>query len=170
MAVRASSAAETPTVVQGVQLTLLALWLGASGFFALAVAPAAFDALPSRELAGALVGRLLPILFWSGAAIGFVVIALEALGGEPRYRMGRAVAVAGVVAACLVAQLAIAPRIAALRAGMSVSLAEMAADDPQRIAFGRLHMWSVAWLGAAVLAAIIAITLLLIILRTRGKP
>src|SRR5688572_24661680 len=77
MAPRASSAGEPATILPGVQLALLGPWIGASGFFAVAVAPAAFAALPSRELAGALVGRLLPILFWSGATVGLVVLLLE---------------------------------------------------------------------------------------------
>jgi hypothetical protein len=169
MALRGSSGPETPRSVPEAQLALVGLWLGASGFFSLAVAPAAFAALPSRELAGALVGRLLPILFWSGAVVGVVLIALELLGGEQRYRVGRVVSAAVVVSACMVAQLAIAPRIAALRAAMSVSLADLAADDSQRIAFGRLHLWSVAWLGAAMLAAMVAAALVLIILRRRGR-
>jgi hypothetical protein len=157
-------------LARSLQLALLGVWLGASAFFALAVAPAAFAALPSRELAGALVGRLLPILFWSGALIGIALLGLERLGGTRRYRMGRTLAAATVASACLIAQLAIAPRIAALRAGMSVSLADMAANDPQRVAFGRLHLWSVAWLGAGIVGAMTAVTLLLIILRTRGRP
>ena len=53
-------------------ITLLAAWLGATIIVGAVVAPAAFAVLPSRTLAGALVGRVLPPLFWSGVAVGFV--------------------------------------------------------------------------------------------------
>src|SRR5687767_5964694 len=145
-----SSAPDGRTIVPGAQLVLLALWLGAAAFFASAVAPASFAVLPSRELAGALVGRLLPLLYWSGAALGIALMALEAAHHQTRFRRARLAAAAVTGAACLVAQLSIAPRIASLRAGMTGPLASLPPDDPQRILFGRLHMLSVAWLAVAI--------------------
>jgi len=47
------------------QLATLAVWLGAALFFSVAVAPALFAVLPSRTLAGEVVGRLLPGIFYS---------------------------------------------------------------------------------------------------------
>jgi hypothetical protein len=41
------------------------------------VAPAAFRVLPTRALAGALVGEVLPVLFWAGAVTG--ALAFRAL-------------------------------------------------------------------------------------------
>ncbi len=151
------------------QVVLLALWLGASAFLALVVAPTAFAALPSRAEAGELVGRVLPILFWVGAATGVAVLGLDLLGRELRFRPGRAVAAGAVVVACLAAQVGIAPRISALRATMTAPLAALPVGDPQRIMFGRLHMWSVAGLGVAILAALVALTLAVIILRSRAR-
>jgi hypothetical protein len=46
---------------------LLAAWLGAGMLLAAVVAPAAFAVLPSRTLAGALVGRVLPTVFIAGS-------------------------------------------------------------------------------------------------------
>ena len=130
---------------------LVALWLGAAAFFALTVAPSAFAALPSRELAGAVVGRVLPVLFWSGAAVGALLVLLEARGPRAGHWRVRMVASSSIAVACLIAQLAIAPRIASLRSEMREPLASLAPTDPQRVAFGRLHMFSVAWLGVAML-------------------
>ena len=45
---------------------MLALWLGAAGFFSAAVAPALFAVLPTRTLAGEVVGRVLPVVFYVG--------------------------------------------------------------------------------------------------------
>jgi len=55
-------------------IALLAAWLGAACFVASVVAPAAFDVLPTRTLAGALVGRVIPVLFWSGVIVGVLVL------------------------------------------------------------------------------------------------
>ena len=49
---------------------------------------------------------------------------------------------------CAVAQLAIAPRIDAVRSSIPGAVESLAADDPRRVLFGRLHAVSVGWLGA----------------------
>lgn len=134
---------------------LLALWLGASALFTLVVARAAFAVLPTRTLAGALVGRVLPVLFVTGIIVGVVVVALE--WHALRDRWARAAAGATMVAACAVAQFYVAPRIAQLREAISGPLDALAASDPQRAAFGRLHAISVAWLGVAIVAALLGL-------------
>ena len=62
-----------------------------------------------------------------------------------------------MVAACAVAQFVVAPRIERLRAEIGGPLEALAADDPRRAAFGRLHGISVAWLGVAMIAAVVAL-------------
>src|SRR6476660_908708 len=94
-----------PTLIA---VALLAAWLGAATVFAAVVAPAAFDVLPSRTLAGALVGRVLPVLFWSGVVVGVATAWLGARLPQSPSRMAAAVV---IVVSCLVAQLFIAPRI-----------------------------------------------------------
>lgn len=148
------------------QIVILALWLGAAVFFSAVVAPSAFAALPSRELAGALVGRVLPVLFLTGGTIGVVALALEAVARR-RKRQSIRIAMLGIVTlACAIAQLGVAPRIDALRSQLSGPLASLPADAPQRVAFGRLHMASVAWLGAAMLAGASAVVLAALTLRS----
>jgi hypothetical protein len=76
---------------------------------------------------------------------------------------------AGALAAsCAVAQFLIAPRIHRLREAIGPSLDALAADDARRVAFGRLHWISVAWLGAAMLAAAAALVLCFVTVRTRS--
>ena len=150
------------------QALILTLWLGAALFFAAAVAPAAFDVLPSRDLAGALVGRTLPVVFISGALGALLVLALEMASVPRQRRVGRRAAAGVAIAACLIAQLVVAPQIASLRASLSAPLASLATDDPQRVAFGRLHMISVAWLGVAMLAATTGIALATLDIRSGG--
>ena len=144
----------------GVPMTetlLLAVWIGAALLFALVVAPAAFAVLPTRTLAGALVGRVLPVIFYAGVVIGSLIVILDLLGRTGTW--GRAAAGAVAALACAVAQLVVGTRIERLRAAIGGPLDALAADDPRRVAFGKLHAISVGWLGVAMLAAVVALTL-----------
>lgn len=136
-----------------IEVVLLAFWLGAAVVVSAAVAPAAFAVLPTRTLAGALVGRVLPVIFFSGIVVGALVIALA-----KRSRGGR-IAGAVTAAGCAVAQFIISPRIERIRAEAGGMLENLAPDDARRAAFGRLHGLSVAWLGVAMLAAAVALFL-----------
>lgn len=136
---------------------LIALWLGAAAFFSLVVARAAFAVLPTRMLAGALVGRALPVLFVAGLAVGAVLVLLEWRTARPH--TGRLVAGGVMIVACAIAQFGVAPRIGRLRAAIGGSLEALAPGDPRRAAFGRLHAISVGWLGLAIVAACVAMFL-----------
>jgi hypothetical protein len=143
------------TVVPNVKLvlaaSLLGAWIGAALLMAAAVAPAAFAVLPTRALAGALVGRVLPPVFVSGIVVGLAAALLAWSDGPlARARTALPLLAAG---ACLVAQFVIGPRIAKLRAEMGPSIEALAQTDPRRVEFGRLHGISVAWMGAGMLAA-----------------
>ena len=142
-----------------VQIIILGLWLGAVLFFVAVVAPGAFAALPTRTLAGAIVGRVLPPLFYTGAMAGLIVMLSEWRVSPRRVLTGRIVVGFVTVISCAIAQFGIAPRIAAVRAQIGGTLDLLPADDARRVAFGRLHGLSVLWLGVAALAAFIALAL-----------
>lgn len=137
------------------EICLLALWLGASLFFAAVVAPAAFAVLPTQGLAGALVGRTLPSLFLSGIIVGAIVIALEIRAPRSGGRL-RGVSAGVMLTACGIAQFGIGAQIARLRDAAGSPIAALSQDDPRRRAFGRLHALSVAALGASMVAAVAA--------------
>ena len=148
------------SVRAGVPLTetlLLAVWIGAALLFTVVVAPAAFSVLPTRTLAGALVGRVLPVIFYAGVVIGSLIVVLELIGRTGAW--GRSAAGAVSALACALAQLVVGTRIDRLRSAIGGPLDALAADDPRRVAFGRLHAISVGWLGLAMVAAIIALAL-----------
>ncbi|HKW48913.1 MAG TPA: DUF4149 domain-containing protein [Gemmatimonadaceae bacterium] len=145
------------------ETVLLAVWIGAALLFALVVAPAAFAVLPTRTLAGALVGRILPVIFYAGVVIGSVIVILDLIGRSGSW--GRTAAGAVVALSCAVAQLVVGTRIEQLRLTMGGPLDALAMDDPRRIAFGRLHAVSVGWLGVAMIAALLAL-----VLTVRGLP
>ena len=137
----------------------LALWLGAALFFATAVAPALFAVLPTRTLAGAVVGKILPALLFAGLTVGALVAALELMASGRAWSRAR-FACGGIIAvACAIGQLVVGARIERLRASIGGPLESLAVDDPRRIEFGRLHGLSVAWLGVAMLASIAALVI-----------
>ena len=138
-------------------VVLLAAWLGAVLLVAAVVAPAAFAVLPTRALAGELVGRVLPVIFWAGVAVG---VAAALLGAAAPLRW-RAVAALVLVASSLAAQLVVSPRIAGLRAAAGGPIDSLDPSSPLRQAFGRLHGLSVACLGIGALAAAGLLVLLL---------
>jgi hypothetical protein len=142
-----------------IEIAVLALWLGAALFFAAAVAPALFAVLPSRTLAGMVVGRLLPSLLFAGLTVGALVAALELLASGAGWSRARFASGAVIAGACAVAEFGVMPRIERLRVAIAGPLESLASDDPRRIDFGRLHGWSVAWLGLAMLAAVVALVL-----------
>ncbi len=150
-----------------IELTALAFWLGAAGFLSVAIAPALFAVLPTRELAGQVVGRVLPALFYSGMILGVLVIVIEAVPRGAWSWRGREMLGLLILVACLVAQGFVAPRIARLRGEIAGPIESLPADDVRRVAFGRLHGASVAWLGIAMLGAAITLVLTARTLRSR---
>ena len=147
-------------------VALLGAWVGGALLTAAVVAPAAFAVLPTRALAGALVGRVLPVVFLSGLVVG---AAAAALGGRAlphgRVRVGAGIAMA---LSCAAAQFLVAPRIQRLREQIGPVLEAVAPDDPRRLAFGRLHGVSVLLLGIGLVAAGVALASLLLALRQRS--
>jgi len=141
-----------------VEALLLAFWLGAAALFTLVVARAAFAVLPTRALAGALVGRVLPVVFIGGIVTGALLLVLE--WRAPVTRRGVAVAAGVMTACCIAAQFVVAPRIERLRSAIGGPLDALDPGDPRRLAFGRLHAVSVGWLGVAMLAAALALALI----------
>lgn len=152
---------------------LLSAWLGAATLFTAVVAPAAFAALPSRTLAGALVGRVLPVVFIAGIVAAVVSLVLDRgrRGRSPRVRR---IALIVTALACGAAQFGVAPRIEHVRRQIDGPIEQLAEGDPRRVAFGRLHAISVAWLGLAMLGAATTVVLASIAPKSqtsvRGEP
>ncbi len=130
-----------------------AAWLGAVALFGAVVAPAAFAVSPTRAAAGALVGRVLPSLFFVGMLAG---LAPALLSGRFRVTLAGA---AGLLAttSCAVAQFVVGERIQGLRIAIGGPLDALAAADPRRAAFARLHLASVALLGIAALCMVVVV-------------
>jgi len=143
----------------GVVSILLSAWLGAAVLVTTVVAPAAFAVLPSRTLAGALVGRVLPVLFIAGLVVALASLSLDSGDHGRAIRVRRAMLIVAAVS-CAAAQFAVAPRIERVRKEIAGPVEQLSPDDPRRIAFGRLHAASVAWLGVAMVADVTTLILL----------
>ena len=135
-------------------IALLGAWIGVAIFVAAVIAPAAFAVLPTRALAGALVGRILPDLFIGGVVLGGILTALW----STRVRIasiGALLLLAGNTAALMIER-----RLHTLLLSMGTPIEALSVRDPRRIMFGRLHGISVLMMGVGVIGASIALVAL----------
>lgn len=145
---------------------LLSAWGGAALLTIAVVAPGAFRALPSRGMAGAVVGEVLPTIFITGIVIGLAVALLSGRHGAAAGATAASLSSAG---ACAVAQFGINPRIVRLREMAGGSIDAWSQDDPRRVMFGMLHGYSVGALAVAMLAGAVALVYLLYGVRSAGS-
>ena len=146
-------------------LLTLVTWVGGIVFFAFVLAPTVFHPgiLPSRQLAGAVVSRSLGMLHSIGLFCGVVFVASSILDsqvmtGVPNFFGTRNLLVYGMIALTLVSMFAISTRMLALRNEM-VFIDRVPQDDPRRVEFNRLHVWSTR-LESAVLILGLAVVYL----------
>lgn len=139
-----------------VHAAVLGAWLGAAAITAFAVAPAAFEALPTRAAAGTFVGGILRAVYGGALVAAGIGIAVPALRGGKWTRVRTSMGV--VLALTATASIAIAARIASMRDALG-PIDALPADDPGRRAFGALHGVSILVLFAGMIAALAAIAL-----------
>ena len=124
----------------------LIVWLGGLIFFAFVLAPTAFSVLPSRHLAGTIVGRSLGALHWMGIVSGIIFLASSILysrstRGTPHIFTARHVLICLMLALTLISQFGIVPRMDRLRASIG-EIDSVPPDNPARMQFDGLHVWT----------------------------
>ncbi|HEU5452323.1 MAG TPA: DUF4149 domain-containing protein [Terriglobales bacterium] len=135
------------TALRFFMLLALVIWIGGIIYFAAVVAPVVFSGiLPTRHMSGMIVSRVLTTLHWMGIVCGGVFLVLSVMesyyaGAGWQATALRNVFVFGMIVATLFSQLVVAVKMEALRAQMG-EIDSVAATDPRRIAFDRLHQWS----------------------------
>jgi uncharacterized membrane protein len=127
-------------------LLSLIVWLGGLIFFAFVLAPTAFSVLPSRYLAGTLVGRSLGTLHWMGIISGIIFLASSILynrlsKGTPHVFAARHVLICLMLSLTLISQFSIIPRMDSLRASIG-EIDSVPPENPARMQFDALHVWS----------------------------
>jgi uncharacterized membrane protein len=138
-------------------LMLLSLicWIGGLIFFAFVLAPTAFTVLPSTHLAGNVVGRSLVKLHWMAIVSGVVFLLSSLLysrltEGTAHVLATRHVLVLLMLLLTVFSQFWIIPHMDVLRASLGdVNAAPI--DNPARIQFDALHVWSTRVEGAVLL-------------------
>lgn len=131
--------------LRSIKLLSLSLWLGSFFFFAVVVAPALFSLLPLRQLAGMVVTRSLNNLHWIGIVCGLVFLLCSVLlsilhGGSAPFHP-RDLLLVAMMAITLSAHFGIERHMNAMRTEMGV-IDQVPHDDPRRVEFNRLHIWS----------------------------
>ena len=146
-------------------LMLLSLicWIGGLIFFAFVVAPTAFSVLPTSHLACNVVGRSLSKLHWIGLISGIVFLVSSLLysrltDGTTHVFAARHVLLCAMLAITLVSQFGIIHRMDVLRASLG-DVASAPIDNPDRIQFDALHVWSTRVEGTVLLLGLVVVYL-----------
>lgn len=124
----------------------LIVWVGGLIFFPV-VAQTAFSVLPTRNLAGLVVGRSLTILHWMAIASGLIFLISSLIynrltTGSMHAFGARHILICGMLLLTLISQFGIIPRMNALKASMPGEIDAVPLDNPARIQFDALHVWS----------------------------
>ncbi len=152
-------------IINDLRLLLLGLWLGAAIYFSSVVAPNVFSVLRAfqlpnvGEIAGTLVTRTLSVVNISGFIISLLLVVSafafrKRLGSRSFFLELAALIVVAV--STVIGHWVIAARMRALRVAMVLPVDQIPIDDSRRVAFNRLHGYSVTALSIAMIAALIA--------------
>jgi hypothetical protein len=141
----------------------LVVWLGGVIFLAFVEAPTVFSpgVLPTRHMAGSIIGRSLDLLHYMAIASGIIYLFASMLysrmsTGTPRPLAVRHLLIVLMLILTLISQFAISPKMHALRAAVGV-IDNVPLDNPQRREFDRLHAWSEKFEEAVLLLGLVAI-------------
>jgi uncharacterized membrane protein len=140
-------------------LLSLVVWIGGLIFFAFVLAPTAFTVLPTTHLAGNVVGRALSKLHWIAIASGVVFLISSMVysrltDGTAHVFAARHVLLCAMLALTLISQFGIMPRMDTLRASLG-EVSSVPLDNPQRVQFDALHVWSTRVEGAVLLLGLV---------------
>jgi uncharacterized membrane protein len=144
-------------------LLALVVWIGGLIFFAFVLAPTAFQVLPSTHLAGNMVGRSLTKLHWIAIVSGVVFLFSSLLysrlsDGTVHLFAMRHVLICLMLALTLFSQFWIIPRMDTLRAQVG-DFANATLNNPARIQFDALHVWSTRVEGAVLILGLVVVYL-----------
>ena len=144
-------------------LLSLVVWIGGLIFFAFVVAPTAFQTLPSTHLAGNMVGRALGKLHWIAIVSGIVFLLSSLLyarltDGTAHVFAMRHVLICLMLALTLFSQFWIIPHMDTLRAQVG-DFATVTLDNPARVQFDALHVWSTRVESAVLLLGLVVVYL-----------
>jgi hypothetical protein len=135
------------SILRFLMLLSLTVWIGGIVFLSFVEAPTVFSSLPSRHMAGTIVGHSLGILHWMGLFSGVIFLGSSLLlsslsTGTAQPLAARHILVLAMLLLTAVSQFGISPKMATLRAQLG-DIDTVPATDPARMQFNTLHLWSV---------------------------
>lgn len=152
-------------ILNDLRLLLIGLWLGAAVYFSSVVAPSVFSVLRTfqlsnaGEIAGTIVTRTLAVVTISGFIISLLLLISALAFGKGLGKRSFSLELASLIVMAVstgVGQWVIAAKMRALRVAMVLPIDQVSIDDPRRVAFNRLHGYSVTALSIAMIAALVA--------------
>jgi len=143
----------------------LVLWLGGMAIAGLVVAPVTFGVLQAwnpttgRMLAGdvfaAVLGRM-NLIAYAAAVVMFLVLTVQRLLGPRPTAYGiRVGLIALMLALTMYSGMVASPRIDELQAQLTGPVGELAANDPRRVEFDRLHGLSTMLVMASIVGGLV---------------
>jgi hypothetical protein len=151
--------------VRFLMLLSLVVWIGGITFFAFVVAPTVFrpEILPTHQLAGNVVSRSLMLLHILGISCGLVFVATSMISaavvnGSAEPFALRHVLVYLMILLTLVSMFGVGARMEALKKDMAM-IDSVPKDDPRRVEFNSLHVWSTRLEGTVLLLGLAVIFL-----------
>jgi len=145
-------------ILRTLEFLALSIWLGSDAFLSFIVAPRAFLVIASRDQAGALVGYSLTRMHWMGVVSGVLILLFRILRARSAASLASPASVCIVLMLLLtvVSQLAVSPKMAALRSRMG-SIEATAAASPLLAEFSSWHRVSVGLESGVLLAGLLAL-------------
>jgi len=144
-------------------LLSLVVWLGGLIFFAFVLAPTVFShgLLPTRHLAGSIVGLALDRLHYLAIVSGIVFLIASMLysrmkTGTARPLAARHLLILVMLLLTAISQFAISPKMHAIRTELVV-IDNVPPGNPLRQEFDHLHVWSEKFEEAVLLLGLVAL-------------
>ncbi|MBT9330565.1 hypothetical protein [Paracidobacterium acidisoli] len=162
------------TAIRALVWLLLVLWLGGVMFFPV-TAWAAFSTVADTHIAGTVVAKCLRVLHYEGLCAGTLIIVLLLAGWRAR-AYSKLVAAPIVLVLIMLgftafSQFSIIPRMEGYRIAAGGSVDAVPENNPDRVAFNRLHHTSVLVEEGVMLAGVLAVaTLALPVCDPRQRP
>ena len=155
------------SVLRFLMLLSLVVWIGGLIFFAFVLAPTVFSPglLPTRHMAGSIVGRSLDLLHYMAIASGIIYLASSMIysrmsSGSARPMALRHVLIVLMLVLTLISQFGVSPKMHAIRAEVAMTdgaIDNVPLDNPLRREFDRLHVWSEKLEEAILLLGLVAV-------------
>ncbi len=148
------------STLRSLQFFTLGTWVGTILYFSMVIAPGVFRTVANPDEASAMIGYSLSRLHIAGIALGLAYLLATMLLGKSGGVLARpaSLLVFLMIALTAVSQFRVVAKMQMLRLE-SGSIFATPPDSPIRVAFGRLHTFSVWIEGVVVIAGVAALYL-----------